>query len=288
LKKEHLTTNFELKKTTPGIRAILYIASFLVLTVGITLYLLSEKTDVYFSWTINPPLTAAFLGAGYLASFILEFLSARERVWARARPAVPGVWVFTLLTLIVTLIHWDRFHFDSPVFITQAGTWVWLGIYISVPVALGILWIAQIRQPGVDPFRKAPLPVWIRITLIVQSATMLFFGGAMLLLPETMIPPWPWKLSILTSQAIGAWGVGIGVIVLHASWENDWERLFPMMVSYSLYSSLQVINLLRYPATLDWSRFSAIAYTIFIFSVLLVSVYGTWKAWHFKNRPSSS
>ena len=70
MKKEHLTTNFELKKTTPGIRAILYMASFLVLTVGIALYLLSEKTDVFFSWTINPPLTAAFLGAGYLGSFI--------------------------------------------------------------------------------------------------------------------------------------------------------------------------------------------------------------------------
>jgi hypothetical protein len=72
VKKEHLTTNFELNKTTPGIRAILYMASFLVLTVGITLYLLSEKTDVYFSSTINPPLTAAFLCAEYLASFIKE------------------------------------------------------------------------------------------------------------------------------------------------------------------------------------------------------------------------
>jgi len=106
-------TSIDLKKTTPGIRVILYVASFLVLSVGITLYFLSEKTDVYFSWTINPPLTAAFLGAGYLSSFLLELLSARERVWTKIRVAVPGVWVFTFLNLIVTLIHWDRFHFDS-------------------------------------------------------------------------------------------------------------------------------------------------------------------------------
>ena len=48
MKKENLTTNFEVEKTTPGIRAILFIASFLVLTVGIAFYFLSEKTNVYF------------------------------------------------------------------------------------------------------------------------------------------------------------------------------------------------------------------------------------------------
>ena len=113
--------NTDLKKTTPGIRIILYLASFLVLSVGLSLYLLSERTDTYFSWTINPPLTAAFLGAGYLASFLTELLAAREGIWARARIAVPGVLVFTILTSIVTFIHLDKFHLDNPVFITLAG-----------------------------------------------------------------------------------------------------------------------------------------------------------------------
>lgn len=272
----------DLKVTTAGIRAILYIASFLVLAVGITLYLFSGKTEVYFSWTINPPLTAAFLGAGYLASFLLEFLSARESVWARARPAVPGVWAFTFLTLIITLIHMDRFHFDSLMFITKAGTWVWLGVYIIVPAALGLLWGLQIRQPGVDPLRKAPLPVLMRATLIVQGAVMFTFGGA-LLFPEMVIPIWPWTLSILTARAIGAWGVGIGILAFQASWENDWWRLSPFMVSYALYGTLQVINLLRYPAALDWSRISAGAYTFFAASVLLAGAYGTWTARRIKN-----
>ncbi len=135
--------NTTFKERTEGIRIILYVASLLVLSVGLSLYFLSEKTDVYFSWTIKPSLTAAFLGAGYLASFLLEFLSAGKKLWAQARPAVSGVWVFTVLTSIVTLIHLDRFHFDSPVFITLAGTWVWLGIYISVPIALDIMVLAS-------------------------------------------------------------------------------------------------------------------------------------------------
>ena len=52
-----------------------------------------------------------------------------------------------------------------------------------------------------------------------------------------------------------------------------------MMLSYAAYGALQGINLVRYPKSLDWSRFSATAYTIFVFSVLLVGIYGTWNAW---------
>ena len=65
-------------------RVLLNIARFVVLSIGISHFLLPEKTDVYFSWTITPQLTASFLGAGYLASFLLEFISARESIWARA------------------------------------------------------------------------------------------------------------------------------------------------------------------------------------------------------------
>ena len=267
-----------LKITISGVRVLLYIASILVLSIGISLYFLSEKTNLYFSWTVNPPLTAAFLGAGYLASFLLEFLSARERVWARARPAVPGVWVFTLLTLIITLIHLDRFHFDSPVLITKVGTWVWLFVYLSVPIVMGLLWLLQVRQPGIDPERKIALPVWIRVTLLVQGASMLLFGGAMVLTPTTMIPLWPWQLSALTARAIGAWGVGVGIIAIQASLENDWWRLYPAFLSLGLYGVLQLINLFRYPAILDWSRTSAGVYTIFVVSVLLTGGFGTWKS----------
>lgn len=270
--------SLEIKKTTVGIQTILYIASFLVLAVGISLYFLSEQTDVYFSWTINPPLTASFLGSGYLASFLLEFFSAREKIWARACPAIPGVWVFTFLTLIVTLIHLDRFHFDSQLFITQAGTWVWLGIYIGVPVALGYFWVTQIRKTGVDPLRKYPLPAWLRTILLLQGVTMFMMGAALLLLPKMMISLWPWTISILTSQAIGAWGVSIGIIAIQIFWENDYLRLLPVFTSYAFYGILMIITLVRYPDTMDWSRLSSGAYSIFMVSIMLIGLFGTWKA----------
>lgn len=268
---------FKQKKTTKGIQIILFVASFLVLVTGIILFFLPEKTDVYFAWTINPPLTAAFLGAGYLASFITELLSAREKEWVKTRVAVPGVWIFTFLTLIVTLLHLNKFHFDSSVFITRAVTWIWLGVYIGVPIAMGILWINQIRQSGEIAHRKEILPKWMSSILMAQGCIMLVMGGAMLLFPEQMIPYWPWKLSALTSRAIGAWGVGIGFIVLHANWENDWSRLFPMMISYAVYGALQLINMIRYPSSLNWLSISAIFYSMFVISIFIVGTYGTAK-----------
>lgn len=69
--------------------------------------------------------------------------------------------------------------------------------------------------------------------------------------------------------------MGIGIIAIHALWEIDWDRLPAFMVSYMLYGTLQAINLVRYTAILDWSRFSAVAYTILIVSVMLAGACGT-------------
>jgi hypothetical protein len=55
-------------------RALLVAFSVLTaLAVG-ALFVLSTATDRYFAWTIEPPLTAALLGAGYAAGCVLVVL----------------------------------------------------------------------------------------------------------------------------------------------------------------------------------------------------------------------
>jgi hypothetical protein len=263
--------------TIPGMRRLLYMNSALVLIIGIPLYLLSEQTDTYFAWTIQPPLTAAVLGSGYWASFVLELLSARERLWVKTRVAVPAVLLFSTLTLVITLIHADRFHFHSPNLVTRAGTWGWLSVYVTVPVAMSWLLVAQQRRALADPAPIAPLPSWTRLALALQAAVMLGVGVPMLLVPQATLGVWPWALSPLTCRAIGAWAIGIGTIAAHAAWENDWWRLRPMMLSYTLLGLLQITSVLRYPADLDWSRMTAVVYVLFLASILLLGGYGWWK-----------
>ena len=100
-------------KTTVSMQRLLLIASILVLLIGIPLVFLPRRTDTYFSWTVSPPITAAFLGSAYWSSFLLELSSSRKKLWARTRIAVPAVLLFTTLTLVATLIHLDKFHIGS-------------------------------------------------------------------------------------------------------------------------------------------------------------------------------
>ena len=115
-------------------RIMLFVAGGLVLAVGFSLYLLTNQTERYFAWTVGSLLTAAFLGGSYWSTSVLEFLSARERLWVDSRPSIPAVAIFTFLTLMVTLIHIDKFHFDAVLFFFNG-----LGLLVA-PAAVAPYW----------------------------------------------------------------------------------------------------------------------------------------------------
>lgn len=263
------------KATTAGMRWMLYTASALVFLMGISLFALADHTQVYAPWTIQPPLTAAFLGAGYWAACVLEFMSARQANWARARVAVPAVWTFTFLTMVVTLMHIGRFHFGATRLDTVIGTWAWMVVYTLVPIALGALWIRQVRMPGAEPPRLVPLQPWLRAVFAAHAVVMLALGIALLLAPLQAGAVWPWKLSPLTGRAVGVWLIGMGVLHVSAARANDWTRIGPVMVNALLYGLLLLFALIRYPATPDWSRASAWIYVAFVAGLLALGLYGT-------------
>ncbi len=261
-----------IKLLSAAMRRLLLLASVLVFLAGFQLFILTEYTDSYFAWTIQPPFTAAFLGAGYFSSFMLEFLASREKDWAKARIAVPAIFVFTTLTLVATILHADRFHFSSPNMFARSAAWFWLAIYSLVPPAMLGIWIRQQRMPGEDP-NRTPLPSLIRIVLAAQSILMLALGIGLFLAPNPIASYWPWKLTALTSRAVGAWLLGIGVFAFHAVAENDRLRIKAGLASYFALGLLQLIALLRYPTNIDWARPAAWYYVTFVISVLFIGLY---------------
>ena len=254
-------------------RGLLYGASGLVFLAGFQLFILTEQTDKYFAWTITPPITAAFLGAAYWASVAVELIAAREPLWARARIAVTAVWLFTTLTLIVTLLHLDKFHFNSPDFIPQFAAWFWLAIYAGVPVAMLLAYRAQQHLPGGDPPHQSLFPIPLRVIFLIQGTVMLIVGAALFVSPTNTISIWPWKLTILTGRAIGAWLLAVGVAVFHAIRENDLLRIRPLGGGFTVIAILEIIALLRYPTALSWTVPSSWFYVIFLVSVLAVGLY---------------
>ena len=269
-------------------RWLLYAASGLVFLAGFQLFILSEQTATTFAWTVLPPLTAASLGAAYWSSVPVEFLAARQRTWAKARIAVPAVWAFTTLTLVVTLVHVDRFHFSSPDLGARAAAWLWLGIYAGVPVAMLVAAFLQRRVPGGEPPREVRFPRWFRFFLLVEGTGMAAMGVALLAVPGTALTVWPWSLTLLTARALGAWLLAIGIGTFHAVREDDLARIRPLGGGLTFFAVLEMVALARYPGDLHWDAASAWVYVAFLASLVPAGLFAWFGPKLFRGRGTQS
>ena len=273
------------RPTTTAMRRMLAVAAVLVFAIGLPLYLLPDRTETLFSWTVSPPLTAAFLGAGYLAAVPVEYLASRKRTWADARIGVPAVWVFTTLTLILTLRHLDPFHFGGEFDATaRFVAWGWLIVYVVVSPVLAVLWIRQVRVPGGDPPHTAVMPAGLRMVLAIQGVPIVVLGAGLYLAPGTFDALWPWQLSALTGGAVGAWLVGIGTAALHSVVENDLRRVRPAMIAYLLFGILQIGAVARFAGAdgpsgepvLDWSHARIWVYLVVLAAIVVSAASALW------------
>jgi hypothetical protein len=255
-------------------RAALLVSSGLAAGAGFQLFVGTEDTDRFFAWTIQPPLTAAFLGGAYWGALGLIALAARERQWVNARVALIATITLVVLLFVVTLAHLERFHTDSDDALTLVGTWIFISTYGWLPVLLLAALVAQLRAGGEDPPRTAPLATWMRATLAVHGTLLLGFGISFLIAPVATAVVWPWTLTPLTGRALGAWLFAVGVAATAGLWENDWRRIRAPLAAYVALAVLEAVALVRYPGTPDWGHPGAWAIAAVLASMLAVGVAG--------------
>lgn len=261
-------------------RALLWAAGALVVLAGVQLFVFSARTATYFAWTVEPPLTASFLGAAYFSAAVFEWKAARATAWADARIAVPSVFVFTVATLVVSLVHLDRFHLGSSFGLgTQIVTWTWIAIYTIVPILMLWLWWRQSTALGHDPPRLRPLPAWLRAIVALQAAVLLVVGMALLVTPSRAASWWPWALTHLTGRAVGAWAFALGVAAVHALWENDARRVEPAAAAFVAFAVLEAVSVLRYRSVGEWSSWQGVAFLAFLASSALTGIAALAMAW---------
>lgn len=257
----------------PAMRRLLWVAAALVFLAGVQLFVFPLRTDRYFAWTIDSPMTAVFLGASYWSAIGLEAGAARARLWGEARIAVPAVLVFTTLTLVVTLVHLDKFHLDRDLDLgTRAVTWLWIGVYVAVPVLTVLAWLAQ-RRTSTAVARPSGLPLAVRIVLVALAAVLLAMGAALLCAPGWADAAWPWPLTPLTGRAVGAWLVGLGTAAGHAVLLDDRGSLRPLAITGVAFGVLQTVALMRHGDELDWGRPPAAIYVALLVLLTAVSVW---------------
>ena len=264
----------EARPISTGVRRLTMIISGLAFVVGPLLFLFPDATDRFFAWTIKPGLTAAVLGANYSTALLLEVIASRQTLWARVRVFYPGMLVFTAVTLVATILHLDRFNFESPAIIARLATWAWTVIYILAPVLMLGLLIRQLRVPGREPTRHSLIPLWYRAVLGAQAVVMIANGLFMFLAPSIVASWWPWTLTALTAQAISAWYVGLGLGAGAAAGESDWDNIFLAIVGNLAFAILQIINVLRFSENVVWSSPFTPVYFGSLIVILVIGGYG--------------
>ncbi|HEX2698195.1 MAG TPA: hypothetical protein VHM28_10845 [Anaerolineales bacterium] len=248
----------------------------LLFVAGVQLFILSEHTDIYFSWKIPSPFTAAFLGAGYWAALFAIYFASRDLTWASARTSLLPSALATTLMGITSFIYIDKFSWQGPQPITVFVTWVWFIVYIVGPLFLIALWIVQMRIPRDGSSESHPLPAWVRGGLFVLATLFLLAGIGLFAMPTTIATFWPWKVVALSGRAMSAWLIAYG----SASWlvarENDRVATVGTMWSLAAFSVLQFIVIARYPATLNWGNLLAWIYVIALLAGLIFNAAGLW------------
>jgi hypothetical protein len=250
----------------------LLFAAFAVLALGafVLLFVLAKETEDSFSWTIQPPLTAAFLGASYLAALVLFVWTARFGDWRSAQAALVPVSVIALLLLAATIIHEDRFHDD-------VFGWFWKAAYLIAPIAIVAAVAAQLRRPSPVSRVRVPLPTGVRAALVIQGIVMLAVGMNLFLTPESVDSLWPWDLTPLTARAIGAFVLGFGASAVHAVIANDLASFEGAALAYGVLGALQLVALAIHAGDTTGSEGDTWLYVIFLVSVAGTGLAG-WRS----------
>ena len=246
---------------TRELRAVLWLFAGLALVAGFLLFPLAEETDRFFSWDVAPPLTAAFMGAAYWAAFVLIGWTARAGTWEAARPTLVPVTAIAVLLLLSTLLHLDKFDFDS------IFGWFWLVVYCVVPPALMALVWRQLQRPSEPPPAGQPIPPALRGLLALQAVVMGVIGAVMFAEPSTAEDLWPWALTPLTARAVSAFLIGFAAAAAYAVADNRAARFAGAAYSYAALGALELLAAAIFSADFDGGARTAL-YMAFVVTVL--------------------
>ncbi len=247
---------------------VLRVSAVLALIAGLLLFAGATRTEDYFSWTIAPPQTAAFLGAAYWAAAVLFAWASVQRSWAQMRIAVYAETAVAVLLLIATYLHSDKFH-------TDVFGIFWFAVYsIAAPVLIYLFAITRTTDAHEPPPARLPMPGWLRFLIGLQALVMCVYAFGLYIVPSAFDGAWPWALTPLTARAVGAVLFGFAIAAVVALRENRLERFRGAALAYCVLGALELLALALHHS--DFRGGAAIpVYAFFFASVLAVGLAGT-------------
>jgi hypothetical protein len=243
---------------------------FLVAASGL-LYLLPGSTEQHFAWTIDPPLTALFLGSAYVGGiwFFARVLTVGR--WHRVKYGFPAVLLFAILLTVATFVHWDRFHFGHISFIT------WAILYITTPALVLVAIILNLQEDDGAPEAEGEvtIPAPWRYVLALVGAAASVTGLVLFAAPSLLIGAWAWDVTPLTARIVGAVLTLPGMVNVWMLWDSRWSAFRRVFQAQLVSLACIVIALAVRAGDMQWSRPSAWLFTGGILASAAVYVWFT-------------
>jgi hypothetical protein len=207
---------------SPLMRAAFWFVALNALIGGLLLLLFPGRTARLFFWEIQPPISAALVGALYLGGAVAVAAATRHCLWEPARYLVPILVAAGILLTATTLLHLSTFRPGLPLL-------YWLLVYIGAPL-LALAFYFQHERSGARSGANWAVTGWpvapaTRAIAVVTGILLLLFGGVTLARPEWIIAVWPWPIGELMVRVFGSWFSAFGVGLLWFLVEPEWTRL---------------------------------------------------------------
>jgi len=202
---------------------------------GLLLFVGATRTDDFFSWTIDPPQTAAFLGAAYWAAAVLFTWAATQHSWQRLRIAVFPELAVAVVLLIATYMHLDKFHDDL-------FGYFWVSVYaIAAPVLIYLTAATRAAGEGREGDGRLPMPTALRLALAGQALAFAVYGVGLFVTPSGFDGAWPWALTPLTARAIAAFLLGFALAAAIAVRADSLRAFRGAALTYAVLGLLELL-----------------------------------------------
>ena len=222
------------------------IIPFLIVAFAV-LYPFPDDTGRLFAWPVTPTMTPMVLASVYLGGAYFFFRAATARQWHTVKGGFVPVGTFAALMGVATILHWDKFTHSHVAF------WLWAGLYFTTPFLIFGVWWANRRRDV--PGTSAELLIPVRVSRVIailgglSGLTALF----LFLFPGRAAAVWPWMLTPLTAQVMGAI-FALGIAGLGAPVDRRWSSARILLQVAVLMLALILVAGVRASSELDPSN----------------------------------
>lgn len=276
--QEQITTRKALEAEPERVLAATRVLAVVIVPVlvaaFIVLYLFPDEAGRLFAWPIKPHMSAMMLGATYLGGAYFFTRTALSRQWHRVRLGLIPVTTFAAIMGIATILHWDKFIHQNFAFM------LWAFLYFTLPFVIPAVWYLNQRAAGGGSVgAERLLPGWLRVATGGVGAVMLGASAILLIVPQVMIPIWPWTLSALTGRVMAAMFALPGLVGLGAAMDGRWSSASIIYQAQAVAIAFFVAAIVLNRDEIQWSQAGS---WIFLASLALVAALIGLAAWEGK------